>query len=154
MQDDEDRMLFEGAGVRSGVRISVSTNWCVVNGSRYPVAELADLGLSRGPRSLSNAPGLVGLTVVAFVLVLIVLAIAQGWTRTLLGAGVAAVAGTVAVTALPAVLVRTLRRPYEIWARYRGTPVFLFGTYDREQFGQVSRALIRAHEAQDTTDSG
>jgi hypothetical protein len=40
--------------------------------------------------------------------------------------------------------VRTGR--FELWARYRGALVCLFGTADERSFGQVKRALVRALE--------
>ena len=37
-------------------------------------------------------------------------------------------------------------RPHTIWAIHRGRLVCLFTTYDRREFGQVRRALLRALE--------
>jgi Family of unknown function (DUF6232) len=35
---------------------------------------------------------------------------------------------------------------YQLWADYQGRPTLLFSTVHRQEFGQVSRALIRAVE--------
>lgn len=144
MSAGDERVLYEGVSLRAGVRICVTSLWCMVNDAQYPIAELRQLGVVRGRRDPLHLPGLVHLGLVGGVLVLLVVAIANGWTANLWGAVTAAVAGTAALTVLPTALVAVLRRPYEIWADYHGTQVFLFGTFNREQFGQVSRALVRA----------
>jgi len=72
---------------------------------------------------------------------------AAGWTAELGAALAVAVVGIAAVTFLLSALAGVLRRPYEIWAEYRGRPVCLLATFDSEQFGQVSRALLRARES-------
>jgi hypothetical protein len=145
----EGRILFEGRTLKRGSPgwIRVTTRCCQVNGFRYPIEELDVLGVSRGPRSLLRTRSLTGFVAVLAGLVLVVYAIAVGWTRNLWIAVAFTVVGTIAITAIPAALVGVLRRPYEIWAQHRGELVLLFGTYNQEQYGQVARALIRAQEA-------
>jgi hypothetical protein len=146
MQADQ-RVLYEGSSRRAGARICVTTHWCIVDEAEYPIAELDNLGQSRGSRDLLHVPGLVSLGLAAGLLIFVIVAIGRGWTAEIESALAVAVVGTVAVTFLPAALTRVLRRPYEIWAEYQGSPVYLFGTFDKEQFGQVSRALVRAKES-------
>lgn len=149
MQSDDDdpgRVLYDGWSRRSRMRICVTTRWCVVNGSRYPVTELDLVGLSRGARGPAHLGPTVGLAVVGLTLFVVLLAIVRGWTRELWAALAVAVVATVAVTALPSALGRVLRRPFQIWAEHAGAPVLLFETHDPEQHGQVARALIRARE--------
>jgi hypothetical protein len=146
MHADEGRVLYEGWSAQPGLRICVTTRWCFASGGRYLVAELDLLGASRGPRDVLHVRRVAGLLAVVAALVLVLIAICGGWTR---GIGIALVAtfvATAAITALPSVIGRFLHRPFQIWARYRGTPVLLFETEDREQYGQVARALIRARE--------
>jgi hypothetical protein len=144
-----DRVLYEGSSKRSGVSICVTMNWCVSDGVHYPVAALGDLGKRRGERDPFHPPAIAGLVLVLAVLALVVVAIGRRWTADVGAAIGAAVLGTAAVTFLPSALAGVLRRPYEIWAEYEGRPVCLFATFDREQFGQVSRALLRARESLD-----
>ena len=96
-----------------------------------------------------HLPAIAGLGLALTLLALVVVAIGRGWTSDLGAAIAVAVAGTAAVTFLPSALANVLRRPYEIWAEYDGRLVSLFATFDKEQFGQVARALIRARESLD-----
>jgi hypothetical protein len=145
----EGRILFEGRTLKRGGGgwIRVTTRCCMVNGYRYPIEELDVLGVSRGPRSVLRARSVTVAVAVLVGLVLLVYAIAVGWTRNLWVALAFTVLGTVAVTAIPAAVIGVMRRPYEIWAEHRGRLVLLFGTYNQERYGQVARALIRAREA-------
>lgn len=142
-----DRVLYDGASKRSGIHILVTTNWCISDGVQYPIAGLHRLGQRRGDRDALHLPAIAGLGLVLAVLALVVVAIARRWTAELGAALAAAVAATAAATFLPSALASVLRRPYEIWAEYEGRPVCLFVTFDKEQFGQVSRALLRARES-------
>jgi hypothetical protein len=146
MQPDRERLLYEGRSARSGSRILVTTRWCTVDGERYPVAELTLVGAARGDRDLLRARKAGGLVVVVIVLILAVIAIRSGRTRDIWTALAVSAAATTAVTFLPAALGRFLRRTFQIWALYRGTPVLILDTADQEQYGQVARALIRARE--------
>jgi hypothetical protein len=146
MTSDQGRVLYQGRYEPAGFEICVTTNWCIVNGTRYPMSGLSMFGSSRGRHDLRQGRRVIGLAIVTIVLVLVSIAICGGWTRQLWVALVVAVVATAAVTALPAVLGTALRRPYQIWARYRGAPVLLFTTRDPEQHGQVARALMRARD--------
>lgn len=147
MWADPGRVLYEGRSAGGGGHICVTASWCVVDGSsRYPIGELDLLGVSRGDRGALHARKMVWISAVAVALLLVGVAISQGWTRHLGPAVAVAAIGTVALTIMPAALGRVFRRPYEIWAEYRGAEVRLFATEDREQYGQVARALVRARE--------
>ncbi len=144
-----DRVLYEGSSKRSGIHICVTTSWCIADGIHYPIAGLDNLGKRRGERDPLHVPAIAGLGLVLALLALVVVAIGRRWTSGLGAALAVAVIGTAAVTFLPSALANVLRRPYEIWAEYEGRPVNLFATFDKEQFGQVSRALVRARESLD-----
>ena len=147
MQADHGRVLYEGQCEQTGARILVTTRWCVAGGVRYPISELSLLGASRGRRDVLRTGKVAGLLAVAAAVLLFVLAVRRGWTSQVWIAAAVAAAATVVVTAMPAVLGWVFRRPYEIWAHHRGSPVLLFATEDHEQYGQVARALVRAREA-------
>jgi hypothetical protein len=146
VRPDRERLLYQGGSVPAGYEIRVTTRWCVVNGTRYPISDLKQLSAGRGRRDLGRGGRIAGLVAVTIVLVLVCLAVATGWTRQIWIALATAIVVTIAVSVLPAVLGATLRRPYQIWARYGDAPLLLFVTADSEQYGQVSRALIRARE--------
>jgi uncharacterized protein DUF6232 len=146
MQAGGERVLYEGRSGSGGARIWVTERWCVVDGGRYRIAELDLLGVTRGRRDLLHGRKVLGLGLVLTALAVVLLAIGSGWTREIRAALVVTAIGTAAVTAVPSILARVLRRPYEIWARYRGGEVLLFATEDAEQYGQVARALVRARE--------
>lgn len=141
------RVLYQGRAVAGREEICVTETWCVVNGSRYPIEELNLLGVTRGTRDALHARKIVWVVAVAVALLLVIVAIRSGWTRQAWPAVAVAVVGTAAITAIPAALGRVLRRPYEIWAEFHGAEVRLFATEDREQYGQVARALVRARES-------
>lgn len=153
MQADHERVLYEGRSARSGGWIRVTTHWCMVGVppyagavAQYPVAELNLVGAARGGRDVFRPRRALTLAVVVVALVVAVVAIGSGRTREVWAAVAVSAAATVAITALPSVLGRFLRRSFQIWALYRGTQVLLFDTDDEEQYGQVARALIRARE--------
>ena len=146
MQADYGRVLYEGRSQRSGVMICVTTRWCIVNGIRYPMEELYQVGLSRGRRDLLDRRTSTWLAAVVFTLVAVVAAIGSGWTRKISIALAVTAVATLAITVLPSALSSFLRRPFQIWAEYQGAPVLLFDTHDAEQYGQVARALVRARE--------
>ncbi|GIG93190.1 hypothetical protein Pen02_81260 [Plantactinospora endophytica] len=111
----------------------------VVEGRRFPVAELSHLQTARGPHESLWA------TVLA-------LAVALAFAATLTWRGLggivgATLGGAATFVALGAVLMHRRRpRTYELWGMYRGQTVLLFVTADERRFGQVTRALIRARE--------
>jgi Family of unknown function (DUF6232) len=145
MGPDRERVLYEGRSAMSGRWICVTTHWCRVDGAQYPVAELTLVGAARGRRPPRPGKALVVLVVLA-ALVLSVIAIRSGQTRQIWYALAVTAAATTAITVLPGALGRVLRRPFQIWALYRGAQVLLFDTDDQEQYGQVARALVRARE--------
>lgn len=146
MAIDPGRVLYEGRSRPAGRLITVTEAWCEVDGSRYPIAELDVLGVTRGNRLAPGARRVAALAVLGVTLLLMAMAIGSGWTRTLWPAVTIALVGTVAVAVMPSALGAVLRRPYEIWGSYRGAEVRLFVTDDAEQHGQVARALVRARE--------
>lgn len=144
-----DRLLYDGSSKRSGIHICVTTSWCITDRVQYPIAGLHNLGHRRGERDPLHLPAIAGLGLVLALLAFVVVAIGRRWTSELGVALAAAVVGTAALTFLPSALAGVLRRPYEIWAQYESRAVCLFATFDKEQFGQVSRALLRARESLD-----
>lgn len=147
MWTDPGRVFYEGRSAAGG-SIRVTSTWCQVDETGYPIRELGLVGVARGARRGWHGPRVVGVLAVGTAFVAVAVAVALGWTRQVWPAVAVALIGTAALTVLPAALDRVLRRPYEIWAEYRGTGVRLFVTEDREQYGQVARALVRAREWQ------
>jgi hypothetical protein len=125
--------------------IVVTDQWFVVAGYRYPVSELSNLRIGRGTRH----PLTVRAMVVA-VVVLLGVGAALGLTgdpTDLPGATYLALAAALVAPFVLAVVGDRLRpRPYELWADYYGITVRLFYSDNEQQFGQVTRALIRAKE--------
>lgn len=128
---------------RPGIRIT--GEWFIVTGRRFRIDELADLRTARGP----HAP-VVARAVVAAAVVLAGMGVVLGFTSevtqidalTYLALGVAAL-----VPVTVALLGQRLRPPhFELWGRYRGMTVLLFSSDDERQYGQVTRALVRAQE--------
>jgi hypothetical protein len=145
MWTDPGRVFYEGRSAAGGA-IRVTSAWCQVGETGYPIEELDVVGVARGARRGWHGGRVVGVLAVGVALIAVAVAIAVGWTRQIWPAITVALIGTVALTILPSALDRVLRRPYEIWAEYRGAGVRLFVTEDREQYGQVARALVRARE--------
>ena len=122
--------------------VLITTSWLVVPDRRYAIAELRNLRTSRGPYH-----PYVAATVVASAAFLFMVAGSlpflyndpAGW----IGVGtVATIPVGMAVAAL-----RLRPRAYELWADYRGETVAVFWTVDETTYGQVTRALVRAMEA-------
>ncbi|MEV4756156.1 DUF6232 family protein [Micromonospora sp. NPDC049559] len=126
--------------------ISVTTESFTVGTRRFPIEDLADLRTARGPHDrltvravavtgtvlgglglvLGYSGGLYHLTAVAY-----------------LTLGIAAF-----VPILLAVAGHRLRPPaYELWGCYQGVTMLLFSSDQEREFGQVTRALLRAREA-------
>jgi hypothetical protein len=112
-----------------------------VAGEHYEIAELTNIAQCRGDRHPGAIVGMIIVGVEA-----VILAPLLGVVRT----PVVWLLGGVALT-IPALvgLVCAQRWParYELIAWYRGQQRVLFSTRDTREFGQVSRALIRAMEA-------
>jgi hypothetical protein len=125
--------------------ILVTDEWFVVGGYRYPVAELTNLRTGRGSRH----PLTIRAMVVA-VVVLLGLAAVIGLTADpthLPGGAYLAIAAALFAPFVLAVTGDRLRpRAYELWADYYGITVRLFMSDSEQQYGQVTRALLRAQE--------
>lgn len=120
--------------------IAVTDQWLIVYGKRFPIVELYHLERARGPMSSPvRAALLVGLAELAVVApVAYVFSTPAAW----------AIAALTAAAALGGVMFSGRRWPasFQMWADYRSRPTLLFETGDEQEFGQVSRALIRAVE--------
>lgn len=120
--------------------VAVTDRWLVIHGTRFPIAELHHLERARGPlpsparRSIHL--GLAALLVAAPMA--LVFSTPAAW----------AIAALTAAAALGGMMFSCRRWPasYQMWADYRSRPTLLFETRDEQEFGQVSRALIRAVE--------
>jgi uncharacterized protein DUF6232 len=125
--------------------ILVTDEWFVVAGYRYSVMELSNLRTGRGPRH----PLTVRAMVVAVVVLLglaAVLGLTADPTNLPPGTYVAIAAALIAPFVLAAFGERLRPRPYELWADYYGITVRIFFSDSEQQYGQVTRALIRAKE--------
>jgi hypothetical protein len=122
--------------------VTVTNHYFHRGPSRYAIPELTELGVVRGPSHPS-------------VLISSLIAVAQAP----IAVPVVAVFRSPVAFALAAVLlvvpvvvafVSAHRFPpvQHLLARYRGRELTLFSTHDAREFGQVSRALQRAIEAQ------
>ena len=128
---------------RPGIR--VTSEWFTVASRRFRVGELTDLHTARGPRE-----PVVVRALVAAAVVLVGIGAVLGFTSdvnrinalTYLMLGV-----TASVPVAVALLGQRLRPPpFELWGRYRGMTLLLFSSDDERQYGQVTRALLRAQE--------
>ncbi|GAB3152188.1 hypothetical protein GCM10027290_42500 [Micromonospora sonneratiae] len=125
--------------------ISITGSWFVVGARRYSVSELSQLHTARGPHD--------PLTVRAVAVTGVLLAgigVALGYTGGLYHLTAAAYL-TLGVAALVPVLLAIIghrwRPPaYELWGNYRGMTMLLFSSDQEREFGQVTRALLRARE--------
>lgn len=123
----------------------VTTEWFVAAGRQFPVAELARLQTARGPNDPVTARA-VGVTAAVLAGVGVVLGFTRDTSqvdpRTFLALGAAAFVPIV----LSAIGQRFRPRSFELWGEYQGRMVLLFSTDDERQYGQVTRALMRARE--------
>jgi hypothetical protein len=118
----------------------------VVAGHRFPIRDLSHLRTARGPqdrftvRSVGVAAAVLGATG---------LALAIGTDLDRVGPVVYLLLGAGAFVPIMLVMLgqRLRPRPYELWGDYRGMTVLLFSSDDERQYGQVTRALLRATEA-------
>lgn len=129
---------------RPGIR--VTSEAFIVAGRRFPIAELTHLQTARGPHHRLTVRAVSVTTVVV-----IGIGVALGYTGDLhrLPATTYVLLGLAALVPVVLAAVGHRWRPpaYELWGRYRGATVLLFSTDQERQFGQVTRALIRAREA-------
>ncbi|HYN95959.1 MAG TPA: DUF6232 family protein [Pilimelia sp.] len=125
--------------------IEVTDEWFTVGGFPYPVYELSNLRTARGLRHPFTIRAMVVTTVV-------LLGIAA--TLGLLGNPAQLPGGTylaiasafIAPFLFAAIGERIWPRSWELWADYYGITVRLFLTDSEQQYGQVTRALLRAKE--------
>jgi hypothetical protein len=126
---------YRGAGV------AVTNQFMQTSRDRYPLAELGDLGMVRGP----SHPAVLISTVIAIAqlpIVVPVVSMVRSPIAFLLAAVLLVVPCVVAI-----VSARRWPPRLDLQARYRGRERVLFSSHDEREFGQVSRALRRAIES-------
>ncbi|BCB78746.1 hypothetical protein GCM10022251_78600 [Phytohabitans flavus] len=120
--------------------VAVTDQWLVVGGRRFQIAELDHFERARGPMSSPvRAALLIGVAELVVVApVAFVFSTPAAW----------AIAALTAAAALGGMMFAGQRWPasFQMWADYRSRPTLLFETGNEQEFGQVSRALIRAIE--------
>jgi hypothetical protein len=111
------------------------------HGEQYELAELTDIAQCRGDRHPGAVVGMIILGVEAVILapLLGVVRVPVVWLLGAVALAIPAVVGLVCAQRWPA--------RYELIGWYRGQQQILFTTRDSREFGQVSRALMRAMEA-------
>jgi hypothetical protein len=123
--------------------MQITDRWFVITGQRYEVSQLRSARTIRGAYdpTVATTAAIAGAALLA---VLVSAHVFKSEPAVWLGAAVLAlIPASVAVAAW-----RLHPRPFELWADYRGVPVRLFGCPDEKTYGHVTRALIRAQEAQ------
>jgi hypothetical protein len=121
--------------------VAVTNHHVHTSRDRYALAELAELGMVRGPAH----PAVLISTVIAIAqtpIVIPVVTIVRSPLAFLLAAVLLVVPCVVAI-----VSARRWPPRLDLQARYRGRELVLFTSHDEREFGQVSRALRRAVEA-------
>lgn len=133
-------MLYRRAGV------FVTYEALVVGDRRYAIAGLSGLRVGRCSRSPVTVWGAVlAGALFAAVGVGVSLALRPGAPSSVT---YAVLAVAVAVPALAVLYAgRRARRSHELWGEHHGRTVLLFASTDEREFGQVTRALMRAREA-------
>lgn len=120
--------------------VVVNDQQLIIYGARFPVDDLYHIERARGPMSpATRAALLVALAELMVVApVAVVLGSLTGWT----------IAALDVLAAAGAMLFCGRRWPasFQLWAEYQGRSTLLFSTVDEQEFGQVSRALLRAIE--------
>lgn len=125
--------------------IEVTQEWFAVGGYYYPVRELGNLRTARGPRHPYTTRAVL-VTAVSFLGLAAALGLAGDPANMHGGTYLAMAAAFVAPFSLAAVGERLWPRAWELWADYYGITVRLFLTDSEHQYGQVTRALLRAQE--------
>ena len=115
--------------------VLVTSRQLIVGAEHYEIAELIDIAQGRGSRH----PGAVIAMIIAPLLGVIRTPVV--WLLGGVALTIPCLVGLVCVQRWPA--------QYELVAWYRGQQHILLTTRDSREFGQVSRALIRAMEARD-----
>ncbi|MDP9799807.1 hypothetical protein J2S43_008319 [Catenuloplanes nepalensis] len=133
------RVAFEAADV------IVTPEYFEVAGRRWPTSELAGLRTVRGPfdQLTVRAVAASGVSLLA-----IFAALSFGNGLQALGPAAFVVMGAAAFVPMLLGVVgnRTRPRVYELWGDYQGMTVRLFVSDSERQYGQISRALVRAQE--------
>lgn len=139
--DRGHRLLYR----HSGIVITVET--LQVGGRRYAIAELTDLRTARGPYDpvLLRVVALSGASVVA---VAAAVGVHQPPTQLGVAGYLTLLVGGFLPMTVAAVGSRLRPRPFELWAEHRGQSTLLYRAPDERHYGQVTRALLRAVEAQ------
>ena len=126
--------------------ILVTSEAFVVAGRRFPIRDLSNLRTARGPHDRLTMR-----SVLVTGALLAVVGVAMSFTGALTRVGPAVFLFLGAAAFVPIALVsfgRRMRpRAYELWGDYRGMTVLLFSSDEQRQYGQVTRALLRAQEA-------
>lgn len=124
--------------------IEVTREWFVIAGHHYPVTELSNLRIARGPHHpyTMRAAVLLGVSGLAAASALGLAGGAALYPYAFLAFAAALMAPPIAM------LVGGLLRPrsWELWADYYTLTIRLFVTDNEHQYGQVTRALLRAQE--------
>ena len=127
--------------------ILVTNEAFVIAGRRFPIRDLSNLRTARGPQDRLTMR-----SVLVAVGALAVVGLALGATGDFTHQGPIVYLVLVAAAFVPIALVgigRRLRpRPWELWGDFRGMTVLLFSSDEERQYGQVTRAILRAQEAE------
>ncbi|MGH3730176.1 MAG: DUF6232 family protein [Micromonosporaceae bacterium] len=118
--------------------VTVTETWLVIGKRRLLVKELRNpqVGRARGSRT----PATVAIAALLLPVVTLILGTnVTGWVTVGLG--------TLAALCVAAALRLGDSPPLVLHARYRGVSGPIFWSRDERVFGQVSRAVLRAHEA-------
>lgn len=133
-------VLYRQPGVR------VTSRSLIVGGRPFAIVELTDLRTGRGRRDPMAVRA-----IVAIAIGLAGIGATLGFAGDLDRLGLKtylALSAAVLVPLLTAAAGHRLRpRPFELWGQYRGRTVLLFSTDHEREYGQVTRALLRAQEA-------
>jgi hypothetical protein len=123
----------------------VTQEWFVAGGYHYPVAELDNLRTVRGRRHPYTARAML-VTTVVFLGMAAAFGLAGEPAHLPVGTYLAMAAALIAPLTLAIVGERLWPRDWELWAEYYGITVRLFVTNSEHEYGQVTRALLRAKE--------
>ncbi|MGI5215067.1 DUF6232 family protein [Plantactinospora sp. CA-290183] len=125
--------------------IHITTEAFTVAGRRFSIAELTQLHTARGPHDPLTIRA-----VAVTAAVLVGIGVALGYTGDLYAFPATTYVGLGLTAFVPMGLAAVGHRwrppAYELWGRYQGSMVLLFSSDHERQFGQVTRALIRARE--------
>lgn len=132
--------LYREPGLR------ITSEAFIVAGRRFAIAELTHLHTARGPHDRLTIRAVAVTTAV-----LVGIGVALGYTGDLYELPGTAYLGLGLAAFVPIGLAAAGHRwrppAYELWGRYKGSMILLFSSDHERQFGQVTRALIRAREA-------